>query len=275
LRSGGIVALERAGARSIVDLIRQGPEALGRVRRLETEAEADVSIGPELLAPLGENVLMIATSGNYLSHLAEMGAPAPSRIHGFLVSPNSLTGSGSVVRLPAQHGEYVDWEGELCVVIGQPCYEVAAAEAARCVFGFTLFNDISARDWCASMISTDARQATAAWRNNILFKQFPTFGPMGPWIVPAADLPDIEQRELVTTLNGQVVQRDRIGHTRFHFTEVISQLSQVYAFAPGDLITLGTPAGVGMAAQPPRFLRPGDEIVVSVDGLGELRNNVV
>jgi len=267
----------------VAELLAAGAELLERLGDRALAATERAASGSGLLAaedvsflpPMGAAVLMIATSGNYLSHIAEMGMPPPAKTHGFIVSPHSLTGHRAPIQLPPEHSGMVDWEGEFCAVLGRPCHRASAAEAAASVCGYTLFNDISARDWAGGLGDPAPSRAVAAWRNNILFKQFPTFGPIGPAIVTADEVGDPAELVLTTSVNGEVVQRDRVGAMQFTIGEIISQLSEVYAFRAGDVVTTGTPAGVGFARQPPRYLAPGDEVCVEVAGIGALCNPVV
>lgn len=293
--TGTLLSGDERPISTVADLLARGSGALARLRDHVASVEANrggtspdspfsEGVGPKrmvaaselrLLPPMGANVLVVATSGNYLSHFAEMKMPLPSRAHGFIVSPNSLIGCGAAIRLPRGHEAQVDWEGEFCLVLGEACYRASPAQAQACIAGYTLFNDISARDWTASTRSDDPREAVAAWRNNVLFKQFPTFGPIGPAIVTVDECPHPENLELSTLLNGHTVQHDRIGAMQFSLADILSQLSEVYAFRPGDIVTTGTPAGVGFAQQPPRYLRAGDEVAVVVPGIGTLRNTII
>ncbi|TDW24190.1 fumarylacetoacetate hydrolase family protein [Kribbella kalugense] len=267
---------------SVAEFIGQSPASRDRVGRrvAALDPERDRSwISPrgvvELLPPMGADVLVLATSGNYLSHLEEMGVTAAAPLNAFIVSPRSLVGDGQPIVLPAGGSGMVDWEGEFCVVFGRNCHRASAAEAMACVAGYTLFNDVSARDWVARGRPRDPEEAVVAWRNNIAFKQFPSFGPIGPAIVTVDEIPDPAELELVTTVTGAVMQRDRVGRMRRSIGEILAELSLVHRFEPGDVVTLGTPAGVGMAMSPPRFLRAGDEVTVSVAGIGRLRNPVL
>lgn len=271
-------ACESAGvepARTVAEFLgrdaRERDRVARRVAPIDVVRRADVT----LLPPMGTHVLVVATSGNYLSHLAEMGVTRQAPVSSFLVGPHSLVGDLAPIVLPPDHPGMVDWEGEFCVVFGRPCHRASPDEARECVGGYTLFNDVSARDWVARTRSAVPREAVTAWRNNILFKQFPSFGPIGPAIVTVDEVPDPGGLELVTAVNGEVVQRDRVGATQRSIGELLAELSAVYRFEPGDVVTLGTPAGVGMAMSPPRFLRAGDEVTVSVAEIGSLRNPVV
>jgi acylpyruvate hydrolase len=218
---------------------------------------------------------VVATSGNYLSHLAEMGRGAPRQTTSFIVSPTSLIGSGEPIRLPATHPTMVDWEGEFCLVFSRHCHAVSPQEAMDHIGGYTIYNDVSARDWASRVETTDSRQAILAWRSNVMFKQFPSFGPLGPVVTTADEVHDVDELRLTTTVNGEVMQDDLVGDMHFSFSEIISEVSATYAFAPGDILTMGTPAGVGFARDPQIFLSPGDEVAVTVDGVGTLRNPVV
>jgi len=249
-----------------VSEIDQDPLRTARLPRL-----TDV----ELLPPMGENVLVVATSGNYLSHLMEMRVSRPRDMSSFLVSPRSLCGSGHPIQLPPDFSQMVDWEGEFCLVMRRKCYRVSPEEAMDCIGGYTLFNDVSARDWVAETSSRDVGSAVGAWRKNLMFKQFPSFGPIGPVIVTTDEIPEPASLQIETAVNGEVMQLDTVGHLARSFGQVVAELAMVYQFEAGDVITLGTPAGVGVARSPQRFLRAGDEVTVAVPEIGVLRNPVV
>ncbi|WP_028922497.1 fumarylacetoacetate hydrolase family protein [Pseudonocardia acaciae] len=227
-----------------------------------------------LLPPTGANPLFISSGGLYLSHLAEMGARPPDRPGGYLVNPNTLIGSGQPIVLPPAVADMVDWEGELCLVFGRDAHALDPESALSHIAGYTLFNDISARHWVPGTASSEPREAVAAWNWIVLHKSFPTFGPLGPWIVTRDELPEIEERYLTTTLNGAVMQHDRVGNLARPISEIIALFTEIHPFKAGDILSLGTPAGVGYARSPQQFLQPGDEIAVTVDGLGTLTNPV-
>jgi 2-keto-4-pentenoate hydratase/2-oxohepta-3-ene-1,7-dioic acid hydratase in catechol pathway len=269
--------LRSLGAHTIPGLLATGEQGLDAVRATIDRGGFSTidSSAVDFLPPLGTDCLVLATSGNYLSHIQEMGMPPPRNTHSFIKCGSSLVGHRAPIELPVDHGTMVDWEGEFCVVLGRDCHRASPKEADEAIAGYTLLNDISARDWVGAMRSPQPAEATAAWRNNILFKQFPTFGPIGPCIVTEDEIEDPLDLVLTTTLNGEITQRDRVGAMQFTPGEIVSQLSAVYRIRAGDIVTMGTPAGVGLARTPSRFLVNGDHISVSVEGIGALENHVI
>ncbi len=181
-------------------------------------------------------------------------------------SVTSLAHPNGPVKLPRHlHSDQVDYEGELAVVIGKPCKNVSAEEALDYVLGYTCANDVSARDW----------QKVYGGGQWVKGKSFDSFCPLGPFLVTADDVPDPQILPIRTVLNGRVVQESFTGDMIFSVAELIAFLSGSTTLSPGSVILTGTPPGVGVAAHPPRFLRPGDEMVVDVTGLGMLHNHIV
>jgi 2-keto-4-pentenoate hydratase/2-oxohepta-3-ene-1,7-dioic acid hydratase in catechol pathway len=167
----------------------------------------------------------------------------------------------------------LDWEGEFSVVIGKPCHRVKAAQALDYVAGYTIVNDVSARDWVAPIFSaTGVMGPIHAWEHNLLGKMFPTFCPMGPVLATRDDVPDPANVKLQTRLNGEVMQDANTDDLVFSVVQLIEYYSQFYLFRPGDVITTGSPSGVGYGRNPKRFMKAGDVVEVEVEGIGILRN---
>jgi 2-keto-4-pentenoate hydratase/2-oxohepta-3-ene-1,7-dioic acid hydratase in catechol pathway len=171
----------------------------------------------------------------------------------------------------------VDWEGEFACVIGKTCHQVTVDEAMDYVAGYTLINDVSARDWVKPFLAANGAPMEVAHRalDNIMGKQYPTFCPIGPCIVTKDELTDPGKLTITTRVNGEVMQHADTADLIFSLAQTISHFSRWYQFLPGDIITTGTPSGVGYAHVPPRFLRPGDVVEVHVEEIGALRNPVV
>lgn len=234
--------------------------------------EADV----ELLPPTGSRPFILGCGGIFASHLEEMGVPpVPNpQPDGFIVNPNIVIGSGQSIVLPELAPDQVDFEGELCVVFGRPTYRVSVEEAMDHVAGYTIYNDVSARNANGGFTSADPAERVASYAGIVRHKGFPTFGPLGPCITTRDELTDIEKSRLVTTVNGQVMQDDLIGNLAMSIPEVIERVTRFHSFEAGDLMTLGTPAGVGYAQNPQVYLAAGDVVEITVDGIGTLRNPV-
>jgi 2-keto-4-pentenoate hydratase/2-oxohepta-3-ene-1,7-dioic acid hydratase in catechol pathway len=171
-------------------------------------------------------------------------------------------GSGDNVILP-RASEKVDYEAELAVVIGQPGYQIPASKAMEHVFGYTIMNDVSARD---------VQRATTQWS---LGKSFPTFAPMGPWVVSKDELTDPHALGISLTIGGEKLQASNTSLLIFKIPALIEYISGIVPLQVGDVISTGTPAGVGMGRTPQRWLKPGEEIAIEIEGIGELRNKTV
>jgi 2-keto-4-pentenoate hydratase/2-oxohepta-3-ene-1,7-dioic acid hydratase in catechol pathway len=169
----------------------------------------------------------------------------------------------------------VDWEAELVVVIGRSCHQASEAEAAECIGGYMIANDVSARNWSAAV-----RQQTGimgpiyAWEMNLLGKQFPTFCPLGPALVTRDEISDPANLAITTRINGEIMQSSNTSEMIFSPAFLISHYSRFYRFQPGDIILTGTPAGVGAGRNPKRFLAAGEVVEITIDQIGTIRNPV-
>jgi 2-keto-4-pentenoate hydratase/2-oxohepta-3-ene-1,7-dioic acid hydratase in catechol pathway len=228
-----------------------------------------------LLSPISPGTLIVCAGANFWAHLKEMGDELPDKPAWFIKNANAIVGPDDPIILPGSASGHVDWEGELAVVIGRPCHAVAAADAWDYVAGYTLLNDVSARDAIptiqAAQTPLDGRWA---WTDMLLGKQFPTFAPIGPAVVTRDEIKDVGSVQLTTTVNGRVMQDSLISDMAVGIPDLIEQFSRYFRFEPGDVISTGTPAGAGAGQKPPIFLKSGDEVVVSATGVGELRNPV-
>ena len=209
---------------------------------------------------------IFAIGRNYADHAAEMKGQTPVRPIIFMKNPASVIGNGEPIVIPAicdEPHEQVDYEGELAVILGRDCRDVPADRAVSCVAAYAVANDVSARWW----------QKHGSGGQFVRGKSFDTFCPVSV-PVPADAIADPQSLHLVTKLNGEVVQDGNTGDMVFPVARLIAELSQGTTLLRGTMILTGTPAGVGMALDPPRFLRRGDVVEVSIDGLGSLRNPV-
>lgn len=228
-----------------------------------------------LLAPIPNPCMVLSVGMNYHEHLKEMKTPVPEKPAAFTKSVASIIASGDPIILPPSNPSMVDWEGEFTVVIGKPCHRVKAAQALEYVAGYTIVNDVSARDWVAPIFSsTGIMGPIHAWEHNLLGKMFPTFCPMGPVLATRDEVADPDDVSIVTRLNGQVMQDANTDDLVFSVANLIEYYSQFYRFRPGDCITTGSPSGVGFGRNPKVFMRPGDVIEVEVKGIGVLSNPV-
>jgi 2-keto-4-pentenoate hydratase/2-oxohepta-3-ene-1,7-dioic acid hydratase in catechol pathway len=263
--------------RTVRDLLASGPDALDVLRqRLHAGHHRTVPAGEVVLeAPLGRGTLVVCAGANYRDHVLEMGPELPGNSLWFIKNPNAIVGPGDAIELPAAAPDQVDWEGELAVVIGRPCHGVRAEDAWDHVAGFTLLNDVSARNDVAAMFTAPTGlEGLVAGMTMLLGKQYPTFGPLGPAVVTRDEVPDVRSVRLTTTVNGQLMQDARIADLSVGIPALVEAYSRYFHFAPGDVISTGSPAGTGAGQQPPRFLADGDVVTVAASGIGELTNPV-
>jgi 2-keto-4-pentenoate hydratase/2-oxohepta-3-ene-1,7-dioic acid hydratase in catechol pathway len=269
-------------------VLEQGPSALDLIRRLVDAARGRAAgalretralvprAGATLLAPIPDPGMILAGGANYHDHLREMKAAAPSQPFSFTKSVTAITGDGAPIVLPRSNPGMVDWEGEFSAVIGRPCHGVDAKQALDHVAGYTLINDVSARDWVAPVFAASGVMGPIfAWEQNLLGKQFPTFCPMGPVLATRDEIADPNDVALETTLNGEVMQSANTSDLVFDLAALIAHYSRFYRFQPGDVITTGSPAGVGYGRTPQRFMKAGDTVAVRATGIGTLTNPVV
>ena len=228
-----------------------GPDAPGVFQT------SSVELGP----PVPDPDKIICIGLNYADHASEAGL-AQSEVPIFFAKfRNALVGPTAPIVLPRVSRE-IDYEGELAVVIGQRCKDVSASSALEYVAGYSVFNDVSARD-----LQMQTSQYMAG-------KALDTFAPMGPGMVLASDIPNPQNLLLTTRVNGQEVQHASTGNMIFSVAKVIAFLSTIMTLEPGDIIATGTPSGVGFKRNPPLYLHDGDIVEVEIEGIGRIRNPV-
>jgi acylpyruvate hydrolase len=248
----------------------------GLAEQLRETGALTLRNGARLLAPVPDPGMILSCGMNYREHLREMNSAVPEYPTSFIKNRNAIIGPDAPIVLPASHPDMVDWEGEFSVVIGRPCHAVSEAEALDYVAGYTLINDVSARNWVAPVFhATGVMPGVLAWERNLLGKQFPTFCPTGPILTTRDEVPDPDAVQLTTLLNGETMQSANTNDLVFGVRKLIAYYSQWYQFRPGDIITTGSPSGVGYGRNPKVFMRPGDRIEVRATGVGTLANPVV
>jgi 2-keto-4-pentenoate hydratase/2-oxohepta-3-ene-1,7-dioic acid hydratase in catechol pathway len=226
-----------------------------------TDKPADVR---KLLAPVAP-VQILCAGLNYRKHAEETKARIPEFPVLFVKSPSSVQNPGNPVLLPTHlRSDEVDYECELAVVIGRACRNATRANALDHVLGYTCANDVSARDW-------QIRRGGSQWCRG---KSFDTFCPLGPVLVTPDEIPNPNALRIRTDLNGATVQDSNTSDMIFDVPALIEFLSGSTTLPAGTVILTGTPSGVGMAANPPRWLRPGDVVVIDIEGIGRLENPV-
>jgi 2-keto-4-pentenoate hydratase/2-oxohepta-3-ene-1,7-dioic acid hydratase in catechol pathway len=216
-----------------------------------------------LHAPLLNPAKIICIGANYKDHVKEANLEAPTEPVFFSKYRNAIAGPTDHVLLPAI-SQQVDWEAELVVVIGRRGHHIAEADAMSYVAGYTVGNDISARDW----------QMRKPFRQWMMGKTFDTFLPLGPALVTSDEVPDPHNLQITLRLNDEVMQDESTSSMQFRIPELLSFISRIVTLEPGDIVLTGTPAGVGVTRTPPRFLQEGDVLVTTIENLGTLTNPI-
>ncbi|CAN1518732.1 MhpD 2-keto-4-pentenoate hydratase/2-oxohepta-3-ene-1,7-dioic acid hydratase (catechol pathway) [Rhabdaerophilaceae bacterium] len=205
----------------------------------------------------------IAVGLNYADHAAETGAAIPAEPILFNKAPSCIVGPNDDVMIP-RGSVKTDWEVELAIVIGESCAHVPEAEALDVIAGFCICNDVSERSYQI--------EGTGQWMKG---KGCPTFGPLGPWLVTTDDVRDVQKLGMWLEVNGRRMQTGSTATMIFGVKHIVSYVSTFMKLEPGDVITTGTPPGVGMGHKPPVFLKPGDIMRLGIEGLGEQKQLVV
>lgn len=244
--------------------LQRGEEALVPAREIEThDGPIPFSLPLErvkLLAPIASPSKIIAIGRNYADHAAEQNKQPPESPMIFAKYPSAIIGPDDTITWAKSLSEEVDFEAELAVVIGKTARNVSEAEALDYVAGYTICNDVSARN-----LQFHDKQYTRA-------KSLDTFCPLGPWLVTADEIPDPQALGIKSTLNGTVMQDASTADMIFGVANLIAFAGRAFTLCPGDIIVTGTPGGVGFARTPPVFMQDGDEIVVEIENIGRLSN---
>ncbi|SNS46874.1 2-keto-4-pentenoate hydratase/2-oxohepta-3-ene-1,7-dioic acid hydratase (catechol pathway) [Granulicella rosea] len=248
-----IRVIEQKGVDALLAYLRSGAKAPPFTG--ETVELKDVS----LTAPLMNPPRIFGIGLNYREHAAESKMTVQKVPTVFLKLSSSITGPDSDVLLPPNATE-PDYEAELAVVIGKPGHKIAAGDWEQYVFGYTIVNDVSARG---------VQLATSQWN---LGKSFPTFTPMGPWIVSSDEVKDAHALGISLTLSGETMQSANTRDLIFRIPQLIEYISSILPLEAGDVISTGTPPGVGLGRTPRRWLQDGEEMVIAIESIGELRN---
>jgi 2-keto-4-pentenoate hydratase/2-oxohepta-3-ene-1,7-dioic acid hydratase in catechol pathway len=216
----------------------------------------------QLLSPLLRPPRIFCVGLNYQDHANESKMVVQAVPTIFMKLASAITGPGSDIVLPANSTQ-PDYEAELAVVIGQSARNVTRDNWRECVFGYTILNDVSARD---------VQLATSQWT---LGKSFPTFCPIGPWVVTADELADPHSLDVTLTIGGEPLQQANTRDLIFDIPAVLGYISAIVPLEPGDIVSTGTPQGVGLGRTPQRWMRPGEEVAIEVSGIGRLVNRTV
>lgn len=260
LLEDSILDLAPLGFRDALDAVAKGPEAL----RKAAEAAGHERIALDqvrLLAPLAQPPRIFCVGLNYRDHAVESKMEIPKVPTIFLKLASAVVGPGDAVRLPSMTKQ-PDYEVEFALVIGKPGRRIAPERWREHVFGYTILNDVSARD---------VQLSTSQWT---LGKSFDTFCPIGPAIVTEDEIADPHNLDIRLSIDGEVVQHSNTRELIFKAPELIAYLSSITQLQAGDVISTGTPAGVGLGRSPQRWLKPGETMTAEVEGLGQLANPV-
>lgn len=260
-----VISLSGAGYMDLTAVFALGSEAVPALEPWVLNPTPE-SVFPaatvKLLAPVPRPNKLICVGLNYRDHAIESKMEIPKVPTIFNKFATSIIGPGDHIVLPRVSTQ-PDYEAEFAFVIGKGGRDIPADRWREHVFGYTILNDVSARDY---------QLATTQW---LMGKTFDTFAPMGPWVVSADEIADPHALNIRMTINGEVLQDSNTRELIFKIPDLIAHLSSVFTLEPGDIVSTGTPSGVGFARKPPRYLAHGDECVIHVEGIGDLRNPVV
>jgi 2-keto-4-pentenoate hydratase/2-oxohepta-3-ene-1,7-dioic acid hydratase in catechol pathway len=239
------------------------PKSLARIRKAKPETLPLVRGKPRIGACIANPQKFIAIGLNYSDHAAESGLQVPPEPVVFTKHVNCVSGPFDDVTIPPK-SKKSDWEVELGVIIGTTAKNIAKRDALKHVAGYCTINDLSEREF--------QMERAGQWTKG---KSYDTFGPVGPWLVTADEVADPQKLGMWLDLNGKRVQNGSTATMVFGVAHIVAYLSQFFTLVPGDIITTGTPPGVGMGMKPQRFLKPGDIMRLGIDGLGEQEQKVV
>jgi 5-carboxymethyl-2-hydroxymuconate isomerase len=257
--------LVAGGPATMAELLAGGEPAVASLRAAAATSDHVASGGrpladAELLAPVPRPGKVVAIGRNYREHVAEENADPPPAPLVFAKFPSAVIGDGAEIRWDPALTRQVDWEAELGVVIGTAARRVSVDAALDHVLGYTCLNDVSARE---------IQFGDGQW---VRGKSLDTFCPIGPAIVTADEIGDPQRLAISCTVDGEVVQSSNTAMMYFGVAEIISHCSQAFTLEPGDVIATGTPGGVGVFRDPPRFLGDGSVVTVEIEGIGRLTN---
>jgi 2-keto-4-pentenoate hydratase/2-oxohepta-3-ene-1,7-dioic acid hydratase in catechol pathway len=262
LQKDAVYPLAPLGYGDAESFIAAGEQAIASARAAVRKQPAVPLSSVQLLSPLLHPPRIFCVGLNYLDHAAEskMAVQAVPTI--FMKLPSAITGPDSDIVLPPNSTQ-PDYEAELAVVIGRSARNVTRDNWRECVFGYTILNDVSARD---------IQLATSQWT---LGKSFPTFCPIGPCVVSADELTDPHTLDVRLSIDGETMQHANTRDLIFDIPAVLGYISAIVPLEPGDIVSTGTPHGVGLGRTPPRWMRPGEEVVIEISGIGRLVNKTV
>lgn len=247
----------------MVAFLAAGQTALDALQALIDGSGSRIPLAEvRLMAPIPRPGKFIGIGLNYADHISETGRDKPEYPTFFTKQSTCVIGLDQAIQCPAI-SEKVDYEGELAFVIGQRCKHVPLEHAHEVIAGYTICNDVTVRDW---------QQRSPTWT---LGKSFDTHGPMGPWLVTADEIVNPHNLSLKTWVDDELRQNASTSEMLFNCYEMVAYLSQAMTLEPGDVITTGTPAGVGVKMKPRGYLKPGQTVRIEIEGIGCLTNPVI
>jgi 2-keto-4-pentenoate hydratase/2-oxohepta-3-ene-1,7-dioic acid hydratase in catechol pathway len=252
-----------SGVVADIDADALHPRALARLARIKPDSLARVRGAPRFGPCVGGVGNFVAVGLNYADHAAESGMPVPKEPVLFTKAPSCIVGANDDVVIP-KGSKKTDWEVELAIVIGTKTSYVNESEALSHVAGYCVCNDVSEREF--------QLERSGQW---VKGKSAPTFGPLGPWLVTPDEIEDVQKLNLWLDVNGERMQTGSTSTMIFSVKQLVSYVSHFMILQPGDVITTGTPPGVGQGKKPPVFLKPGDTMSLGVDGLGRQAQRLV
>lgn len=242
------------------DFFRQG--GLDQLKNVDIHACPIVDGGVRLGSCVAQPGNFIAIGLNYVQHAIETNAPIPTDPIIFSKAPSCVSGPDDPILLPPESRK-TDWEVELALVIGRTALRVSEHDALNYVAGYCVCNDVSEREF--------QLERSGQWMKG---KMFPTFGPLGPWLVTSDEIADVQKLNLWLEVNGKMLQSSNTSDMIFTVAHIVSEVSRYVELQPGDVITTGTPPGVGLGMKPERYLRAGDKVALGIDGLGTQHQTV-
>lgn len=249
--------------RDMTALLRAGPRALETIRTTTAKASANYRLADvTLAAPVPNPGKFLAVGLNYADHIAELGAKTPEFPSTFAKLKTCINGPYAEVHRP-RVSDSLDYEGELGFVIGRRCRHVPRERAAEAIAGYFIVNDFTTRAWVRLTPQV------------VIPKSFDTHGPFGPWLTTADEVGDPQNLAIRTLVNGEVRQNSNTRQMTFGCAELVHLLSQAVTLEPGDVISTGTPHGVGEGFTPKKYLKPGDVVRVEIEKLGHIENRIV
>jgi 2-keto-4-pentenoate hydratase/2-oxohepta-3-ene-1,7-dioic acid hydratase in catechol pathway len=244
--------------------LEAGEDAWAEARGLNEDGAIDFAMADvKLEAPITNPGKILAIGLNYGDHIAESGMEAPKHQTWFNKQWNAINGPYDDFDIPEIAPRLIDYEAELCFVIGKRCRNVPAERAAEVIFGYCCGNDVSVRDW-------QFRSQTM-----MMGKSWQTHAPIGPWLITADELGDPHVLDIRCWVNGEERQHSNTKHLIYDCFEQVAELSTAFELHPGDVIFSGTPSGVGIAMKPPKSLQDGDVVRIEIEGIGAIENRAV